>query len=69
MKSGEANTRRLKGKIWGDSMVGGVTSVSKKRRKRQASKIRRVIERNQIRSLECPRAERCLSSQGGVVHG
>lgn len=48
MKNGESNTRRLRGKIWGDSLVNKLPSVSKKRRKRQASKVRRGQGRDSL---------------------
>jgi hypothetical protein len=48
--TGSTNTRRLKGKIWGDSMVNKLPSRSRKRRKRQASKVRRVLLIQELRS-------------------
>lgn len=42
MHHGETNVNRLKGRIWGDSMLNKLPSLSRKRRKRAASKARRV---------------------------
>ncbi len=41
MQRGEANVRRLKGRIWGDSLLNKLPARSRKRRKRAASKVRR----------------------------
>lgn len=41
MKKGTLNVRRLRGKIYGGSLLHGQTSLVKKRAKRSASKIRR----------------------------
>jgi hypothetical protein len=41
MPTGEGNVSRLKGKIWGDSLLNKLPARSRKRRKRCASKVRR----------------------------
>ncbi len=44
MQRGEANVRRLNGRIWGDSLLNKLPARSRKRRKRRkraASKVRR----------------------------
>jgi len=43
MKDGSTNTRRLPGRIWGDSLLNKLPARSRKKRKRQASKARRAF--------------------------
>ena len=43
MKHADTNPNRLR--VWGDSLVNKLPSISRKRRKREASKKRRVLLR------------------------
>lgn len=49
MQRNHTKPSRLKG-VWGDSLLNKLPGISRKRRKRDASKKRRVITRREVES-------------------